>query len=176
MWAIVYVVAFVGSLIGASCALRVQYLAATEATSKQLLDPLYLLCIIYCAVNILICIWEIILWVHQDQVIHLYNGYKKKLSRSQLPSPLFLFSDVSMSDALSLKFWADVWGTYALLDVSYAQPGSFGYNADVGNGFSTLIPTILSLILFSNPLLLAPFAEVRVWAFFLAWSHWQVRN
>ena len=171
MRACFYIVGFVGAWFVAAVYWRSQYLFPG---SEDLLNPLHLAVVTYCSVNILICIWEIALWVHQDRVIELYNIYKKKLAKGNLPNPLFLFTDISFFDAFGLRFWADVWGTYSLLDVSYSQPGSFGYNADVGNGFSTLVPTILTLITVSNPNMIKPYGvSVRMMGFFLAWSHWQ---
>ena len=43
----------------------------------------------------------------------------------------------------SFRVWAPVWSGYALFDEGYADKRSFGYNIDVGNGFSTLIPATL---------------------------------
>ena len=36
-----------------------------------------------------------------------------------------------------------LWSCYSAFDASYADKQSFGYLIDVGNGFSTLIPTLL---------------------------------
>lgn len=57
---------------------------------------------------------------------------------------------VNFSDALTFEFWADVWGTYSLLDVSYSQTGSFGYNIDVGNGWTTLFPSLAMIYVASG--------------------------
>lgn len=42
---------------------------------------------------------------------------------------------------------------YATLDPSYAQTGSFGFCVDVGNGFVTLVPTLLFAVSITYPLL-----------------------
>ena len=39
-----------------------------------------------------------------------------------------------------------IWSTYGLYDPSYANQESFGFFVDVGNGWTTIIPTILFLI------------------------------
>ena len=44
---------------------------------------------------------------------------------------------------LSFKQWTLVWSGYALYDPGYAERHSFGFNIDVGNGFSTIIPATL---------------------------------
>lgn len=42
---------------------------------------------------------------------------------------------------------------YATLDPSYAQQGSFGFCVDVGNGFTTLAPSVLFALSITRPLL-----------------------
>lgn len=59
-----------------------------------------------------------------------------------LPSPLFLFSHITVREALSLEYWAIVFASYASLDPSYVQHTSWSFWVDVGNGFVTLIPTL----------------------------------
>jgi len=150
MLSIFYVAAFVGSLIGLAVAIRYFHRPSENHT---LLQPLHLGVTLYCAVNILICIWEIALYVHIHHIKQTFEGYKKKLEAGQLPSPLFLFQDVPLREAFSLKHWHDVWATYSLLDVSYSQVGSFGFNIDVGNGFSTLLPSLAFLAGSTDPAL-----------------------
>ena len=36
-----------------------------------------------------------------------------------------------------------IWSGYSLFDPGYSDRRSFGYNIDVGNGFTTLIPAVL---------------------------------
>ena len=65
------------------------------------------------------------------------------VARAQvLPSPLCLFEDISLSQALSLKYWSIIFAQYASLDPSYVQHTSWSFWIDVGNGFTTLIPTV----------------------------------
>jgi hypothetical protein len=44
---------------------------------------------------------------------------------------------------LSPTLWADVWATYSPYDGSYADRRTFGFNADIGNGFVTPVPTLI---------------------------------
>jgi hypothetical protein len=44
---------------------------------------------------------------------------------------------------LSLRQWTTIWSTYSLFDPGYSDRRSFGYNIDVGNGFTTLVPALL---------------------------------
>ena len=49
-------------------------------------------------------------------------------------SPVFLFQRVTLSEVLSVRYWAIMWSTYAQLDPAYVDTTSFGYCVDVGNG------------------------------------------
>lgn len=48
-----------------------------------------------------------------------------------------------MTWILSPTLWADVWATYSQYDDSYADRRTFGFNADIGNGFVTPVPTLI---------------------------------
>ena len=186
MLAFAYVCAFVATLwvpfVVADAARRapgalergacVELIGAVDWTLASLL--------LFNAVNALICVWEIALWVHRENVQRLHEGYIKKfgdkvrgsaretrervrgtreretretrrltepndtdVARAQvLPSPLCLFEDISLSQALSLKYWSIIFAQYASLDPSYVQHTSWSFWIDVGNGFTTLIPTV----------------------------------
>lgn len=51
-----------------------------------------------------------------------------------------------MSEAFTLKYWANVWLFYCLFDSSYAEDKSYGFWIDSGNGFSTLVPSVLFIV------------------------------
>ena len=163
MWSIVYVGLFVGLLL--FIGLETRNLNKNE--HDELIQPLHFMVILYLSVNILICLWEMALFLHIRDIESTFQGYKKKLENGQLPNPLFLFKHVPFWDAIGSKHWHDVWATYSLLDISYSQEGSFGYNADVGNGFTTIIPSIIFLIGSSNPNLIFG-ASARQLGFFSA--------
>lgn len=94
------------------------------------------------SINLLICFWEIVLYFYADRIKMLYLNKKKKLPKGQLGS-IFLFNDAPLSLLLSPSYWSEVWATYSLVDPSYSDTTTFGWNIDVGNGFSTIIPMIL---------------------------------
>ena len=58
-----------------------------------------------------------------------------------------LFTSFSLPDILTLKKWTVIWSTYALYDPSYANQESFGFFVDFGNGWNTLLPSILCLLI-----------------------------
>ena len=48
-----------------------------------------------------------------------------------------------MLELFSSRRWTGIWSGYALFDPGYASRSSFGFNIDVGNGFSTIVPAML---------------------------------
>lgn len=142
MLAIVYVAGFVGSLLFTSAALRY----VNFGDQVPLFQPLHAFCTLFVAVNIMICLWEISLYLHRDLIQHKFKQHKLKLKRGELPNPLFLLQSITFAQAASFEFWSEVWATYSLLDICYSEHGSFGFNIDVGNGFSTLLPNCLFLL------------------------------
>lgn len=71
---------------------------------------------VFCSINVMVCWWELGLFFNRMQIRSQYAAFKKRLKINELPSPIFLFADVSLSQALSLKYWALVWSTYSLID------------------------------------------------------------
>jgi len=96
--------------------------------------------------NVIVAFWEICLFLRIDEVRarHLrlrvvYNG------RAIARSLAFLSSRVTPRELFSASFWAGIWTSYAGFDESYADKSSFGFFVDVGNGFTTLIPSLIFL-------------------------------
>lgn len=57
----------------------------------------------------------------------------------------FIAAPIRWSDVPRPRRWAEGWATYALFDDAYANEKAFGFWIDTGNGFSTLIPSVLFL-------------------------------
>jgi hypothetical protein len=57
----------------------------------------------------------------------------------------FVTAPIRWSDAPRPRRWAEGWATYALFDDAYANEKAFGFWVDTGNGFSTLIPSVVFL-------------------------------
>lgn len=100
----------------------------------------------FLVINILICIWEICLSIFID-TIKLEND---KLTERHGKNPIIavnqlLFHDLSILDIFTLKTWTKIWATYALYDSSYANRESFGFFVDFGNGWVTILPSIVFL-------------------------------
>lgn len=95
---------------------------------------------IFLAINILICIWEISLWRRIDDIGRWFNMPRGTGDR---PRGNLYTTPISPSQFFSTRLWARTWLGYAYWDDGYADPKSFGFAIDVGNGFSTLIPSVL---------------------------------
>jgi hypothetical protein len=132
--AIAYVSLFVGGLWLGLVALHWRLHGVVSAVHAPLA--------LFQCINLLITLWELVLFVYIDEIKARYAGKLKKLERGQLGS-IFLFEPVALRDALSARYWSEVWAVYSLLDESYSDTGSFGWSIDTGNGFSTLVPTVL---------------------------------
>ncbi|CAN0417003.1 unnamed protein product [Laminaria digitata] len=56
-------------------------------------------------------------------------------------------------EILSPSFWANIWIDYSRFDSGYSDSSSAGYNIDVGNGHSTLLPTLFLMASMVRPVL-----------------------
>lgn len=63
-----------------------------------------------------------------------------------------VFRWMRLREILSPSFWANIWIDYARFDDAYTIPASAGFNIDVGNGHSTLLPTLFLLASMIHPL------------------------
>jgi len=95
----------------------------------------------FLVVNAMIAWWEIALFVSQekvkaeyDELCESYRGREMEACRKAFSRP------IPLTRLLAFDQWTGPWSTYALFDPGYSNRQSFGYNIDVGNGFSTLIP------------------------------------
>lgn len=95
----------------------------------------------FLVLNLLVNFWEIGLYFTGDQVRehyltnkHRYEGNPKE------PAAEFFKYRIPLQEAFSFKHWVGVWASYCYFDSGYSRRGSFGFNIDVGNGFSTILP------------------------------------
>ena len=97
----------------------------------------------FLCLNALICLWEISLGLNIDHIKKESERLKKEYKGDKLQACLsFFLADVTVAEVFSLKFWSIVWSTYALYDPSYANKESFGFFIDVGNGWTTVLPSV----------------------------------
>ncbi|KAL1525300.1 hypothetical protein AB1Y20_020162 [Prymnesium parvum] len=115
-------------------------------------SPLHAALAVFETLNAWICVCEIALLVHSRTISEVHKDSEAKLGVGRLP-PVFLFEEVTLAQALSLRYWSEMWSTYAALDPSYAEPSSFGFCVDVGNGVSTIVPTVLFAVGMTWPIM-----------------------
>lgn len=98
----------------------------------------------FLGMNFIVCFWEIGLGLNIDHINADYKRLARKYRGKNFTAVVdFFMAPLSLSDMCSLKYWGSVWSTYSLYDPSYSNRESFGFFIDVGNGWSTLIPTVL---------------------------------
>jgi hypothetical protein len=98
----------------------------------------------FLVVNVMISWWEIALFVSQDQIGAEYDAIREPYQGREMAAVAEVFArPVPLLRVLSPRQWTRIWSTYSLFDPGYSDRRSFGYNIDVGNGFTTIIPSIL---------------------------------
>ncbi len=104
--------------------------------------------------NAIIAFWEIALFLRIDLIEAQYARFREQYEGRELARVKDFFgTQIPLGKVLSPTTWAEVWSSYALFDESYANRRSFGFFIDVGNGFSTLVPTLLCLYGMTYPIL-----------------------
>ena len=98
----------------------------------------------FLVVNVMIAWWEIALFVSQDKIKAEYDELRESYRGREMEACTEVFSrPIPITRLLAFDEWTRVWSSYSLYDPGYSDRRSFGYNIDVGNGFSTLIPATL---------------------------------
>ncbi len=96
--------------------------------------------------NAIIAFWEICLFLRIDLIEEEFADFRERYRGRELDRVIDYFgSEVSASKVFSPTTWSQIWSSYAIFDDSYANRKSFGFFIDVGNGFSTMLPTLLFL-------------------------------
>lgn len=117
MKAIFYTAAYIG--------LPFLYLARAHHALYGILSPVQLALSLFLLINILICTWEMTLFLSRKLIRSQFEGYTKKFGKNVMPSPIFLFEEVSFSDAIGMEYWSRVWSTYSTLDPRWEISGPF---------------------------------------------------
>lgn len=105
---------------------------------------------VFLGINLLICLWEISLWRRIDDIRRWFHMPRGTGDR---PRGNLYTTRVTPAGFFSTRLWARTWLGYAHFDDGYADPKSFGFSIDVGNGFSTLVPSLLFHAGMSFPIL-----------------------
>ncbi len=103
----------------------------------------------FLAINLLICGWEISLW---HRIADIRRWFHDPRGSDDRPRGNLYTTPVSAREFASTRLWARTWLGYAYWDDGYADPKSFGFAIDVGNGFSTALPSAFFLVAMTVPL------------------------
>lgn len=96
---------------------------------------------------------------------------KRNHGRCERPAVEFLTATIPLRRIVSPTLWADTWAAYALYDDAYADRRTFGFNADIGNGFFTPIPTIVLLAALTFEIMPPVFVGIFAVALFWQWVY-----
>lgn len=100
----------------------------------------------FCWLNAIIALWELCLFLRIDLIEEQHRRFVAAYrGRELLRARDFFATKVPLGKLFSPTLWAELWSTYSIFDDSYADRKSFGFFVDIGNGFSTLIPSLLFL-------------------------------
>ena len=96
--------------------------------------------------NVIIALWEICLFLRIDLIEEQHRRFLAEYRGRELDRARDFFATrVPLRRLFSPTLWAELWSTYSVFDDSYADRKSFGFFVDIGNGFSTLIPSLVFL-------------------------------
>ncbi|MDE0700054.1 MAG: hypothetical protein OXH61_04930 [Acidimicrobiaceae bacterium] len=133
---------------GLLAALKIALIAALGIALRQYWHPdvgiMYLVLALFLSTNLVICYWEICLFFRRDYIETRTDYWRERQQETgRSPAVEFLKSKVPLKAALSPTVWADVWATYSVYDGSFADRRTYGFNVDVGNGFVTVVPSVI---------------------------------
>jgi hypothetical protein len=94
-------------------------------------------------VNIMICWLEISLGANIGLIEYWHHD---PAGRAERPPADVLTSPMTLREAISMRPWVRNMSEYVYYDDSYANPRSYGFWADVGNGWVTLLPSIFFVV------------------------------
>ncbi len=108
------------------------------------ISALYIAFSLYFSINLLICYWEICLYLRRDLVEkRLTYWQERRRETGNNPAIEFLTTRIPVTQVFSSPLWADIWATYSVYDDAYANRRTYGFNVDIANGFATIVPTLV---------------------------------
>jgi hypothetical protein len=98
----------------------------------------------FLVLNLLVNFWELGLYRTADEIRDEYLRTKDRYAGRPTDRIDEVFAmRIPLARLFAFRSWTGIWSAYALFDPGYARKGSFGFNIDVGNGFSTILPATL---------------------------------
>ena len=130
-WITLYLVVGVGTSVAAHYAVR------------GVVNGWHVMIAFFLFTNIMICWLEISLGANIG-LIEYWNH--DPAGRAERPPAGVLTSPMTLREAISMRPWVRNMSEYVYYDPSYANRRSYGFWADVGNGWVTLLPSIFFLV------------------------------
>ncbi|MBA0125887.1 hypothetical protein H0B56_10075 [Haloechinothrix sp. YIM 98757] len=95
-------------------------------------------------INVMIALWEISLNLRISLIERQHEQFVADYRGRELDRVIdFFTTPIRLREIVRPTTWAQVWSSYSLFDPAYANRKSFGFWADSGNGYVTLIPSLL---------------------------------
>ncbi len=136
------------------------------------LNAIYFLLSLFFSINLLICYWEVCLFLRPEYIeTRTEHWRERRCETGRTPAYEFFVSKVPLTQVLSPTLWADVWAAYSQYDDSYADRRTFGYNADIANGFVTPVPSLILYAAYTVDFLPALFAGILGVMMFWQWTY-----
>lgn len=127
---------------------------------------------LFFSLNLLICYWEASLFFRRDYIETRTEYWRERRRETgRVPAAEFLTGRIPLTRVFSPTVWADAWATYAMYDGCYADRKTFGFTADVGNGFVTPLPTLFLYVAFTVGLVPAVVAGIVGAMLFWQWAY-----
>ncbi len=127
---------------------------------------------LFFASNLLVCYWEVCLFLRRDYVETRVEYWRERRRRSGRAAALEFFATrIPLPRILSTSVWADVWAAYCQYDDSYADRRTYGFSVDIANGFFTPIPTLLLYAAWTFDFLPALYAGILGVMLFWQWAY-----
>ena len=127
---------------------------------------------LFFASNVVICYWEMCLYLRRDYIeTRAVHWRERQRETGRTPAMEFLSTKVPLRRTLSPTIWADVWATYSLFDGSFSDRRTWGFNADVANGFVTPLPTLLLYAAYTVDFMPAALAGILGLALSWQWTY-----
>ncbi len=136
------------------------------------LDGLFCLFSLFFSTNLLICYWEICLFLRRNEMSTRAEQWRQKQQDTGRTAALqFLTSQVPLRRCLSPSIWADVWASYSLFDSAYRNRRTYGFSVDVANGIATPASTLVLYIAFCGGVMPAIAAGLIGVMIFWQWTY-----
>ena len=136
------------------------------------LNVIHCLLILFFSINLLICYWEVCLFFKRDYIETRTEYWRRRQRETgRTPAIEFLAGKIPLRQVWSPTRWADVWATYSLFDGSHSDRRTFGFNADIANGFITPVPTLILYAAYTVDFLPAVVAGILGVMMFWQWTY-----